>query len=111
MTDFLMGILPAWAVYSLAVLVGIGASARLARLLIHDTYPPIAWVRRKWDALTHDGEWAELVHCHYCATPYIVAAVMLAAWLSDLHTAWWVVCAWLTASYVAAWVVSNDGSD
>lgn len=103
--------LPEWAYFGLAVVAGILAAARLTRLLVHDSYPPARSTRERWDRLTKDGEWSELVHCHYCAAPYVTAVVMLAAWLSDLHTAWWVVCGWLAASYLVAMVVSNDGSD
>lgn len=93
-----------------AVVVGVLASARLTRLLVLDTYPPAAWVRERWHALTHEGAWAELVECFYCAAPWITLPVLMTAVLSDLHPLWWLVCGWLAASYAVAMVVAYDGS-
>jgi hypothetical protein len=92
-----------------AVVVGVVSVARLTRLLTQDTYPPAAWVRAKWSALTNDGPWSDLVTCPYCAAPYITAAVLAWGLLSDFHVSWWIVNGWLAASYAAAMVVVRDG--
>lgn len=89
--------------------IGVLATARLTRLLVHDTYPPSAWVRDKWRSLTHDGAWSELVGCHYCAAPYFAVLVLLAGEWSDYNPWWYYVCGVLAGSYVAAIVVSFDG--
>ena len=89
-------------------LVGTLAAARLTRLIVADTYPPAAWVRSKWDALTHDGSWSELVHCSFCAAPYVTAAVFAPGYFLDWPTWWYVLVCWLAASYVASMVVARD---
>ena len=87
------------------------SSARITRLIVWDSYPPSVWVRMKWDALTNDGPWATLVHCGYCFGPYASAAVLLSGWLSNWHTAWWLVNTWLALGYVAAMIMAYDGED
>ena len=84
------------------------ATARLTRLITADEYPPSAWLRTKWDALTRDGKWSLLVHCHWCASPYVAAVVLATGELSDYHYVWWLICGWLAGSYVAAMVVERD---
>lgn len=98
-----------WPVLVLAMVTGVLASARLTRLAVQDDYPPVVWARARWRHLTHDGGWAELVDCIYCAAPWVTLPVLLAGWLSDLGPAWWLVCGWLAASYLASIVVAYDG--
>lgn len=93
-----------------AAIVAVFASARVARLIGFDSYPPVAWLRSKWDAHV-TGDWNALVHCGYCSTPYITAADLLWGWLTDWQEAWWIVNIWLAAAYAAAIVVSYDGDD
>lgn len=97
-----------WWVLALAVAVAVVSAARLTRLLVFDDYPPVVWVRRGWDRLTNDGPWSQLVHCGFCAAPWILAAVAAWGWLSHLHWTWWVLNAWLAASYVASIIVAYD---
>lgn len=91
-----------------AVLVGTVATARLTRLIVHDTYPPAAWLRDRWRALVRNGEWSNLVDCHWCAAPYVAAVVLAAALLSDLAAWWWIIAGWLAGSYAAAYIVEHD---
>lgn len=100
--------LPQWFVLLAAVVVGVLSVARLTRLLTQDTYPPVAWLRSQWERITHDGPWADLATCPFCAAPYIAAVVLAWGLATDLHTAWWVVNGWLALSYVAAMVVVRD---
>jgi hypothetical protein len=92
-----------------AALIGVVSVARLTRLITQDSYPPVAWLRSKWQAITHDGDWSELATCPYCAAPYIAAVVLAWGLLTDFQTAWWVVNGWLAASYLASMVVVRDG--
>lgn len=94
-----------------AVIVGVMATARLTRLVVFDTYPPMAWIRNQWRRLVGNSEWSKLVDCPYCAAPYLAAGVLAAGELSDYGLWWWIVCGWLGASYVAAIVVRFDGDD
>lgn len=94
-----------------AAIVGVLAAARVTRLIVFDSYPPVAWLRAWWHKVTKDGKWAMLVDCPYCASPYVAAVILLAGELSHYHRWWWIVCGWLAASYVASIVVSYDGDD
>ena len=87
------------------------ASARLTRLLVHDRYPPVARLRAGWDALTRDGAWSELVHCNYCASPYLTAALWWPLYATQCWPFGWYVAAliWLGMCYLAAIIVSYDG--
>lgn len=94
----------------IALLLVVG-SARVARLIGFDTYPPVAWLRSKWDQYTSGSDWNSLVHCGYCSTPYLVAANLAWGYFTDWQSAWWIVNIWLAASYAAAMVVAYDGDD
>lgn len=88
-----------------AVVVGVLSVARLTRLIVVDSYPPVVWVRNKWREITKDGPWADLVDCPYCAAPYLTLVVLGWAYLTQLGDAWWLFNGWLAAAYVAAWIV------
>ena len=92
-----------------AALIGIISVARLTRLLTQDTYPPAAWLRAKWQRITHDGPWSDLVTCPYCAAPYIAAVVLAWGLVTDFQAAWWIVNGWLAAAYLASSYVVRDG--
>lgn len=94
-----------------AFVIGALGSARVARLIGFDTYPPIAWLRSKWDAWTEHSEWNKLVHCPYCSTPYIAAANLTWAYCTELQTAWWITNILLAGAYAAAYFVVYDGDD
>lgn len=92
-----------------AVLVGVVSVARTARLLVHDSFPPAAWLRVRYMALVGpSSDWAKLAECQFCLAPYLMAGMIGWAWVSDLHWTWWVINGWWAASYVAAMVVSYD---
>ena len=110
-----------------AFVLSVVATGRITRLLVWDTYPPSMWLRSKWDNLTgirdesgrlmRDengdvvGPWVPLLHCGYCAGMYVAALVVLSGWLSDWHTAWWVITGTLTAAYLGPIVMAYDGED
>lgn len=101
-----------------AVIVGILSVARTARLVVWDEYPPMVWLRMKWDERIGEEGWGKLIHCQFCATPYMALGMFLWAALAlpgsdprDLwSSAWW----WFAVngvwglSYVSAIVVSFD---
>lgn len=95
-------------VYVAAALIGVLSVGRLTRLLVAEDYPPAVWLRTKWDTVTKDGEWSKIVHCPWCAAPYIGAMILAWALLSDFHWSWWVFNGWLAGSYAASWVVFHD---
>lgn len=97
-----------FAVLATAVVVGLFSSARLTRLVVEDTFPPMVWLRVKWDTITNDGPWSLLAHCHWCLSLWMVIPIGLWGWLTELQTAWWVFNVWLAAGYVAGMIVERD---
>jgi hypothetical protein len=108
--------------FLLYVAVGILSTARTARLVVFDDYPPMVWLRDRWDTWTkydpHEVGWGKLLHCAFCATPYIGAVVLAWAllalpgsdwkdWWSSAF--WWVLLNGLWgAVYLAAMAVAYD---
>lgn len=93
--------------YITASIVGIISVARTLRLVVHDAYPPMVWLR-KWLLRLTPTKWVDLWECQFCLAPYLAAGMGVWVWLSDLNTAWWVINGWWAASYVAAVFVSYD---
>jgi hypothetical protein len=104
------------AMYVFAFIVAVFAVGRITRLVTYDSYPPVQWVRNKWDAKTGESGWNELLHCPYCFAPWVALfivpsfAVGLFGW--DIFTTflgwWWVGCSTLAVAYVAASFVASD---
>lgn len=96
-----------------AIIVGILSVARTARLIGFDEYPPMKWLRHKWDAKTSD-EWQPLLGCPFCSAPYLATGMALWAWLAfdfggdTAQTIWWVVNGVWGLSYLASILVAYD---
>ena len=97
-----------------AVAIGVISVARTARLIVWDEYPPMVWLRMKWDERIGEEGWGKLIHCQFCATPYLAVGMALWFWLAFAHGGdvaqgiwWWVNGVW-AGSYVAAIVVAYD---
>jgi hypothetical protein len=91
-----------------ALLFGTLATARAARLVVFDEYPPMLWLRTRYLVYFGTSKWAKLVECAFCAAPYLAAINMAYAYFSDFHWTWWVLNIWAALSYVAAIVVARD---
>lgn len=95
--------------------VTVVSSARIARLVIHDHWPPVSWLRRTWDSAiperTDKDGWNLLLHCHFCFAVWSTLGVLLWGYFTDWNAVWWVVNGWLAASYGAAYAVTFDGAD
>lgn len=91
-----------------AIIIGILSVARTARLIVFDDYPPMVWLRQRHDDRFGDQGWGKLIHCPFCATPYL--AVGMAGWwyLADGHWTWWAINGVWGLSYVAAILVAYD---
>lgn len=96
-------------VWIVAFVVGSLSAGRITRLLVQDTFPPVVWVRMKWDDLTDGSDWNTLFHCHWCMSFWVTLPIGLWAWLSDLHASWWVINGIMAAAYVAPMIVERDG--
>ena len=101
----------------MALIVGIFSVARTARLLVWDSYPPVAWLRMKWDDKFGDEGWGVLIHCQFCCTPYMAMGMALWWWLAFTYgdgtaqAAWWTINGVWGLSYVSAMLVSYDTPD
>jgi hypothetical protein len=91
-----------------AVIVGVLSVARTARLVVWDEYPPMVWLRMKWDEKWGEEGWGKLIHCQFCATPYMAIGMALWWWLADGHWTWWVINGVWGLSYLSAILVSYD---
>lgn len=111
----------------IAFVVGSIAVGRAARLVTHDAYPPMQWLRHHWVVWTESQTdatgsarrrerrtwligWSPLLTCPFCFAPYAAAAdltwwLLAEGWWAD---AWWVVNVWAAVSYVAAIIVLRD---
>lgn len=100
------------------------ATARVARLLIYDAFPPVEWARLRYITWanrkgenTYRAKWAVLATCPYCLAPYLAAINLgwaLASgldWTAPWGAAWWLCNALAALAYVAAIIVAYDGDD
>lgn len=94
-----------------AFIVGSLSAGRITRLFTADTFPPIVWLRIKWDDKTDGNSWNPLLHCHWCFSMWVVVPIGLWAWLSNLHPSWWVFNTIMAAAYVAPMIVERDQKD
>lgn len=91
-----------------AAIIGVLSVARTARLVVWDEYPPMVWLRMKWDEKWGEDGWGKLIHCQFCATPYMAVGMALWFWASDGHWTWWVINGVWGLSYVSAIIVAYD---
>lgn len=101
-------LIPDWLYWLAAAAVAVLGTARLTRLIVFDAYPPVAWLRARWDARTEDSGWNQLLHCGFCAAPWLAVATIAWGWASALHWSWWVFYGWLAVSYLASAFVAWD---
>lgn len=100
------------ALFWLAVaVVTVMSSARLTRLATFDAFPPVQWLRDKYDDRTDGSKWQVLAHCPWCASFWITAVVVGWGYLTDWHTHWWLLHGTMGASYLAAMVMVRDGDE
>lgn len=97
-----------WPELLAAVVVGTLGVARLTRLVVDDDWPVILWFRRMWDRMWKQSPWVALIECPFCVSPYIAAASIAWAVLSDLHWSWWLFHGWLAVAYLAAMLNVRD---
>lgn len=91
-----------------AVIVGILSVARTARLIGFDDYPPMVWLRDRWNERFGEEGWGKLIHCPFCSAPYLAAGMIAWAWVSDLHWTWWLINGWWGLCYLSSIVVAYD---
>jgi len=97
-----------WILVGLMTLV---SSARITRLVVFDTWPPVQWVRDTWDRFTATSGWNPLLHCPACFSVWAATGVVLWGYFTDWGTPWWIINGVLAAAYAAQYVVVYDGLD
>jgi hypothetical protein len=97
-----------WPTLLAAFAVGVLAVSRMTRLVVDDDWPIIVWARRVWDRVWGNSPWVTLIECPFCVSPYIAAATLAWAVLSDLHWSWWLFHGWLAVAYLAAMLNVRD---
>lgn len=87
------------------------AAARLTRLVVFDVYPPMQWLRDRFDDATGDSLWNKLMHCHYCASPYCTAIIWAPVFALNRFAFGWgfAIVVGFALSYIAAIIVALDG--
>lgn len=96
----------------LAAVVATLSVGRTARLLIHDTFPPVAWLRARIIGLyKDDSDWADLWDCPFCMAPWLMVGMVGWAEVSDLNGWWWLINAAWACSWLAAIVYAYDQQD
>lgn len=95
--------------------------ARVVRLVTVDDYPPVKWVRTKWAEKVNYSDWAKLLTCIWCASPWIILVLGGLGYAAGLHGTpadlsvlgqiVWLFCAWMAISYLASMIVRRDEPD
>jgi hypothetical protein len=106
-----------WGVLIPALLITILSAARLTRLVVNDHWPPIDYVKNRWDAWTdktprREG-WQILLWCPWCLGPWMTALIggwAVIDWLLDgvIDWPWWLFNGWLAVAYLVSMVVFHD---
>lgn len=66
---------------ALAFVVDVLAAFRITRLVVRDTFPPIAKLRERVVERSPDGYLAELIECPWCAGFWIAVVVAVARYV------------------------------
>lgn len=101
--------------------IAVLSAARITRLLTFDAFPPIKWLREKYEDATDGSPWQTIAYCPWCMGFWVMAALTVWAYAvgvvgpdRDATTAqavWWGVNWIFGGSYVASMVMVRDGDD
>lgn len=101
--------------YWIAVaLVTVVSAARLTRLLTFDKFPPIKYLREKFQEATDTPRlvgWQKISYCPFCLSPWVTAALVGWGYLVDFDTVWFLINGTFAASYLAALIQFHDGDE
>lgn len=97
-----------------SIVIGLLSVARTARLIGFDEYPPMEYLREKWNRKFGTEGWGKLIHCPFCSAPYLTAGMTL--WWSITFTSesdlaqllWWLINGVWGLSYLASILVAYD---
>jgi hypothetical protein len=101
--------------WPLAIVVLILGPARLSRIVVHDLFPPAAWLRQRWSdwVVKHNHEsWGPLLFCFWCFTPWVTLVALgwfvLGLYVTWILWFWWFFWGWLAIAYVGSIVLAYD---
>lgn len=97
------------------------SAARLTRLAVIDKFPPIKWLRDKYEERADGTGWDILTMCGYCMAPYMSALVILTGLFAGVYHSrstldvwqgmWWGFNGTFAVAYLAAIIMAHDGDD
>lgn len=90
-----------------AFVIGTIAVARMTRLIVDDSFPPVEWMREHFVRRMPE-KWGVLVECPWCVAPYITLVDIAWAWSTGLHWSWWFGNLWAAVAWLAAWMTLRD---
>lgn len=103
------------------VLTTIVSASRLTRLATVDKFPPVKWLRTKYEDATDGSDWQWLTLCGYCFSFWTTVIVVLWGWFANAYTGhptaevwtqvWWYANGTFAASYLAGILMAYDGAD
>lgn len=112
-----------WWQIALSAAVAIVGAARLTRLIVFDSFPPVVRLR-VWYQDHVSEEWGTLVECPWCMGPWMTLVAILTwiptsltyllpSWLWAMWTfLWWLFYSWMALSYlVSQYVHFDEGRD
>ena len=98
----------------LMAIVGVLAVARVVRLVVDDSWPPMVKARNAYAAKVSD-EWLPLVECPWCVAPYVALPAVIwggITWANPTWTVnnwiWWLVNGWAAVSWLASYITLRD---
>lgn len=98
--------------YVLAFLTAALAVGRFTRLVVHDDWPPMVWLRQRYRKAVDYGDWEGLVTCPFCFSAWPALADLAWAWWSGLAgtwgVLWWAANLWFALAYAAPMIVLRD---
>ncbi len=102
---------PEFLFWVAVAIVSTVSASRITRLLVFDSFPPVMWLRGRWDRLTRHGDWSTLFHCQYCMGVWAAGFVVGWGYLVEFDQWWWLFNGFMSVGYGAAILMSNDGDE
>lgn len=101
-----------WWAYLAAIPIAALGIGRLTRLIVHETFPPMAKIRAFWDNATDKSDWNLLFHCHWCMSFWVTVGCALwffiGMWVFWIAVAWFIFFGLFALAYLAGMIVERD---
>jgi hypothetical protein len=115
MIDAILNVVGPWW-FVLAILVAVAGTARYARLVTYDVFPPSIRFRSWWAERVREKHplWVDLFHCPHCFGFWLI--LVCGVWFAFtfevewLAWAWWIFWGWGALAYAMTYVITYDGA-